>query len=240
MLTFIIIAVIIIAIIILVCLVVGSQSGNTTSVPTNIHSREYRADIYNNTPAQYRQNIRHLYESLDTLDTVINRNKTKLNSQATQIAHEVLDKATKAEQEIKKHWELSKQKADFYYYIGLHYTSFTLADRLTEELDALRMYSNALTKMINSTQSQIDILKEKIERGNSSNIAAIKTEHRELCKKCDALRKTREVCNRQKDIIKKQRDNQNLITGQRRDYIGTHFGNKGKQWRSRIMAKHHR
>ena len=72
------------------------------------------------------------------------------------------------------------------------------------------------------------------------NIIQIKKEHQELCKKCDVLRKTRKVCESQINDVKKRRDAQNNITKQRRDYIGTHFGKKGKLWRSRIIAKHKR
>ncbi len=219
---------------------IKTRKSTDNNTPTNIRSREYRTNIYNNTPVQYQDNIRHLYDKLDTLDAVINRNTLRLNNQATQIAQEVLTKANNAEQEIANHWARKKQKADFYFFIGLHYTSFTLADKLTKELESLKSYVSLLTEMINTTQKQIDFLKENIKHGNSYNIASLKKEHSELCKKCDALRKTRNVCISQRDIVRKRRDEQNIITGRRRDYIGTHFGNKGRQWRTSIMSKHHR
>ena len=181
-----------------------------------------------------------LYDKLDTLDSVINRNASRLNNQATQIVQEVLNKANDAERDIANHWAQKRQKADFYFYIGLHYTSFTLADKLTKELDTLNSYISTLTEMINTTQKQINVLKANIDNGNSYNIVPIKKEHSELCKKCDALRKTRKVCKIQSDIVRKRRDDQNIITGRRRDYIGTHFGSKGRLWRESIMSKHHR
>ena len=72
------------------------------------------------------------------------------------------------------------------------------------------------------------------------HIQKIKKEHQELCRKCDALRKTRKICAEKMEDCKKCRDKQNVITAQRRDYIGKNFGKKGKQWRNRIMAKHKR
>lgn len=94
--------------------------------------------------------------------------------------------------------------------------------------------------MINTTQNRIDVLKANIDKCNSYNIASLKREHSEMCKKCDALRKTQNVCISQKDIVRKRRDEQNIITGKRRDYIGAHFGSKSRQWRANIMSKHHR
>lgn len=239
--TYIVIAIILIIIIIALTYFFKSRkSTGNNNPPTNIRSREYRTNIYNNTPAQYQNNIRYLYDKLDTLDAVINKNTSQLNNQATQIAQEVLTKANNAEQDIANYWARKKQKADFYFYIGLHYTSFTLADKLTKELDALKSYVALLTEMINTTQKRIDVLKVNIDKGNSYNIASLKREHSELCKKCDALRKTRNVCISQRDIVRKRRDEQNIITGRRRDYIGTHFGSKGRQWRASIMSKHRR
>lgn len=205
----------------------------------SIRSKEYRTEIYNNTPEEYRQNIRYLYNRLEKLDEVIVRNNRSLNAQSDQAVKDVLRRATEVEKEINRYWELSKRKADFYYYIGLHYTSFTLADKLTEELESLRKINGMLSDVINKTQSQINGLKGKIDDANTAaNIGQVKREHKELCRKCDALRKTRIVCAEQMENCKKCRDKQNAITAQRREYIGKNFGEKGKQWRNRIMAKH--
>ena len=219
----------------------NSKSQANTYISSNIHSKEYRHDIYNNTSTQHQESIRYLYDRLDVLERVLSQNNARLNTQATHIAAEVLEKAQNAEKDIKYHWTRNKTNADFYFYIGLHYTSFTLADKLTEELNALREYSKILTNLIDSTQNQIDPLKKIIVyQPTRSDIGRIKSEHRELCKKCDALRKTREVCNNQISLTKTRRDTQNEITRQRRDYIGTHFGSKGRTWHAKIISKHKR
>ena len=76
---------------------------------------------------------------------------------------------------------MSKRTADFYYYIGLHYTSFTLADKLTEELESLRKIYGMLSDVINKTQSQINGLNGKINGANTvDNIGQVKREHQEL------------------------------------------------------------
>lgn len=207
----------------------------------SIRSKEYRTEIYNNIPEEYQQSIRYLYNRLERLDEVIVRNNKSLNAQSEQAVKDILRRAAEAEKEINQYWELSKRKADFYYYIGLHYTSFTLADKLTEELESLRKINGMLSDVINKTQSQINGLKGKINDANTrANIGPVKREHQELCRKCDALRKTRTICAEQMEDCKKRRDRQNVITAHRRDYIGKNFGKKGKQWRNRIMAKHKR
>lgn len=207
----------------------------------NLHSQEYRVEIYNNTPPEYQESIRYLYNRLEQLDEIIDRSSKALNAQSAQAVNDVLKRASDAERKINEYWELNKRKADFYYYIGLHYTSFTLADKLTEELKMLIKVKGMLTKAINDTQSEIDSLKKKIENFKfAQNIVQTKRAHQELCRKCDALRKTRKTCEIQINDVKKRRDDQNNITRQRRDYIGTHFGKKGRQWRGRIIAKNKR
>lgn len=207
----------------------------------SIRSKEYRTEIYNNTPEEYQQSIRYLYNRLEQLDEVITRNNRSLSAQSEQAVKDILRRVAEAEKEISQYWELSKKKADFYYYIGLHYTSFTLADKLTEELESLRKVNGMLSDVINKTQSQINVLKGEINNANTvANIGQVKREHQELCRKCDSLRKTRKICAEQMEDCKKHRDKQNIITAQRRDYIGKNFGKKGKQWRNRIMVKHKR
>lgn len=207
----------------------------------NLHSEEYKTEIYNNTPAEYQESIRYLYNRLEQLDDIINRNSRALNAQSTQAVNDILKKASDAERKINEHWELNKNKSDFYYYICLHYASFTLADKLTEELEALKKISKMLTTSINNIQGKIDQLKKMIDHpGRSQNITQIKRDHHELCKKCDALRKTRKTCVMQIENVKIRRDKQNDITRQRRDYIGTHFGKKGEIWHKRIIERHKR
>lgn len=207
----------------------------------NLHSKEYRIEIYNNTPIEYQDSIKYLYDRLEQLDEVINKCNNSLNAQSARAVGDVLEKASDAERQIRQYWEFNKKKANFYYYIGLHYTSFTLADKLTEELQTLIKVKKMLTTSINSTQTKIDLWKKKIDNPKTAqNIVQVKREHQELCKKCDALRKTRKTCELQIESVKKRRDQQNNITRQRRDYIGTHFGKKGRQWRSRIISKHSR
>ena len=154
----------------------------------SIRSKEYKKEIYNNTPEEYQQSIRYLYNRLEQLDEVMVRNNRSLNAQSEQAVKDILRRAAEAEKEINQYWELSKKKADFYYYIGLHYTSFTLADKLTEELESLRKINGMLSDGINRTQSQINRLKGKIDDANTvANIGQVKREHQELCRKCDAL-----------------------------------------------------
>lgn len=236
-------ALVVVAIIVIIALLShkGKQTEkDSSSVPVDIRSRDYRKTVYQNTPHEYQLELGNLFDCLDELDAEVQRNASRLSSQASQTASEVLRKAEQAEKQLSAHWASRKKQADFYYYIGLHYTSFTLADSLTRELDALRQTRKDLTELINATQAQIDPLKQQIDASGRHASVQLKSRHKELCQKCDALRKTRKVCNQQIAFIKKRRDDQNHITGKRRDYIGSHFGKRGKLWRSRIMAKHHK
>lgn len=203
----------------------------------NIRSDSYKSTIYNNTPIEYKNALDYLYSRIDHLDSIIKVNEKSLELKSNRAINDVLLQAGDAERKIRQYWENSKKKADFYYFIGLHYASFTLADKLTQELNTLRKINNILSETIYKTQSKIDTLKNEMH--SSRNIAQIKREHQELCKKCDALRKTRKISKEQIKNCSKRRDNQNIITGKRRDYIGTHFGRRGRMWRKRIISKSH-
>ena len=50
----------------------------------SIRSKEYRTEIYNNTPEEYQQSIRCLYNRLEQLDEVMVRNNRSLNAQSEQ------------------------------------------------------------------------------------------------------------------------------------------------------------
>ncbi len=212
---------------------------NSYDVIPNIRSKDYKATIYKNTPIEYKESIKYLYDRLEQLESRIEQNNQKLNVQSVKATSDILQCANEAEKEIERYWKYSKKKADFYYYIGLHYASFTLADKLTEELYGLRKLGGVFTDMINSTQSQIDSLSKKINNKSLTNKAQMKRDHQELCKKCDALRKARNTCNEQSKVCMKRRDAQNRITGRRRDYIGNNFGKKGRDWKRRLLARHH-
>ncbi len=72
-----------------------------------------------------------MYTKIEQLDEIIDRSSRSLNVQSTQTVNDVLKNASDAERKINEYWEFNKKKANFYY-IGLHYTSFTLADKLTD------------------------------------------------------------------------------------------------------------
>ena len=72
-----------------------------------------------------------MYTKIEQLDEIIDRSSRSLNVQSTQTVNDVLKNASDAERKISEYWECNKKKANFYY-IGLHYTSFTLADKLTD------------------------------------------------------------------------------------------------------------
>lgn len=211
------------------------------SKKSSLNNKDYIAKIYNNTSVEHKENISYLCNKINQLDQIIKNTNEELNLQSFQASYSIAQTAFNAEERIKKYWEYNKRKADFYYYIGLHYTSFMLADKLTEEVNALKKIKHMFDEAINETQNEIDLLKEKINEPTCrKDIPQIKRKHQELCKKCDALRKARNCCKMQIDIVVKQRDDQNDITQKRREYIGKNFGEKGRQWKKRILAKHRR
>ena len=143
---YIIIGILCVVLIIVVCIIYHLI--NKKEKPHNLHSKEYKTEIYNNTPIEYKESIRHLYNKLEQLDKIVDRNNKSLNTQSTQVVNDILKKALDAERKINEYWEFHKRKADFYYYIGLHYTSFTLADKLTEELEKLKKIKKMLIREI--------------------------------------------------------------------------------------------
>ena len=69
----------------------------------SIRSKEYRTEIYNNTPEEYQQSIRYLYNRLEQLDEVMARNNRSLNAQSEQAVKDILRRAVEAEKEINQY-----------------------------------------------------------------------------------------------------------------------------------------
>lgn len=69
----------------------------------SIRSKEYRTEIYNNTPEEYQQSIRYLYNRLEQLDEVMVRNNRSLNAQSEQAVKDILRRAAEAEKEINQY-----------------------------------------------------------------------------------------------------------------------------------------
>ena len=103
----------------------NSKSQANTYISSNIHSKEYRHDIYNNTSTQHQESIRYLYDRLDVLERVLSQNNARLNTQATHIAAEVLEKAQNAEKDIAYHWARNKNNADYNPDSGIKHANLT-------------------------------------------------------------------------------------------------------------------
>lgn len=84
---YIIIGILCVVFIIVICIIYHLI--NKREKTHNLHSKEYRAEIYNNTPIEYKESIRHLYNRLEQLDKIVDRSNKSLNAQSTQVVNDI-------------------------------------------------------------------------------------------------------------------------------------------------------
>jgi len=132
----------------------------------------------------------------------------------------------------------SKFNKDFAYYIGLHYASHLLSGAIKAEQQKIKDIFVSCKKKQDLWSQKIAAAQRHQERSHGEQRRKLSAEIGEMCK----VHKSISTLKGRIGAINTQYNNrvtqQNIETGKRRDYIGTHFSSRGKRWRDRIMAKH--
>lgn len=150
----------------------------------------------------------------------------------------ILQSADAIERQIQDYWHSNRFKKDFMYYIGLHYASHLLAGTIKAEQQRIKETFVACKNRQEQWSRKIEAAQRQQERMYGEQRRKMSAEIGEMCK----IHKRISTLKGRIGAINTQYNNrvtqQNIETSRRRDYIGTHFGERGERWRARIMAKH--
>lgn len=198
----------------------------------------YRKGVYRQVNTNFRPYIERLYKDIDELLKKAKTFDDEINQAQYNSMVNILNKANNIEAQIKDYWNSSKFNKDFAYYIGLHYASHLLAGAIKAEQQKIKDIFVSCKKRQDIWSQKIDTAQRQQERSHGEQRRKLSAEIGEMCK----VHKNISTLKGRIGAINTQYNNrvtqQNIETGKRRDYIGTHFGTRGKRWRDRIMAKH--
>ena len=179
-----------------------------------------------------------MYQDIDELLKKVKTFNSEINQAQYNSMVNILNKANDIEKQIEDYWNSSNFDKDFAYYIGLHYASHLLADAIKAEQQKIKDIFLSCKDRQDLWGKKIDSAKRKQERAFGEQQRKLSAEIREMCK----VHKNISILKGSIGAINTQYNNrvtqQNIETGRRRDYIGMHFGSRGKKWRDRIMGKH--
>lgn len=241
MIKWIIIAVILFVLVLVFLAWLGEHSEHTNSdrYLYNLNNdAAYRKGVYRQVNTNFRPYIERLYKDIDELLKKARTFDNEINQAQYNSMVNILNKANDIEAQIKDYWNSSKFNKDFAYYIGLHYASHLLAGAIKAEQQKIKDIFVSCKKRQDLWSQKIDTAQRQQERSHGEQRRKLSAEIGEMCK----VHKNISTLKGRIGAINTQYNNrvtqQNIETGKRRDYIGTHFGTRGKRWRDRIMAKH--
>lgn len=241
MIKWIIIAIIFVVLVLMFLAWFGEHSGRNDSDQYlyNLNNDSaYRKGVYRQVNTNFRPYIERLYKDIDELLEKARTFDNEINQAQYNSMVSILNKANDIETQIKNYWNSSKFNKDFAYYIGLHYASHLLAGAIKTEQQKIKNTFVSCKKRQDQWGKKIDTAQRQQERARGEQRRKLSAEIGEMCK----VHKSISTLKGRIGAINTQYNNrvtqQNIETGKRRDYIGTHFGSRGKKWRDRIMAKH--
>lgn len=198
----------------------------------------YRKSLYNQVNVDFKPYLQQLYQSIDNLNAKVERYNNEINQAQYNSMLDIMRSADAIERQIKSYWESSKFNKDFLYYIGLHYASHLLACSIKCEQQKIKNTFVACKKKQEDWGRKIDVLQRQQEKAHGEQKRKLSMEIKELCQ----VHKNISILKSQIGAINTKYNQrvtqQHIETAKRRDYIGSHCGERGKKWRDRIISKH--
>ncbi len=234
-----IIAVLVVVIIIIIIKALSRPTPNTDD--TELYNAEndhaYRKYIYKNTSASAKPYIDEIFKMVDDINNMVERYNASYDQARYDAMKSIFDTANRVEEKIKKCWNNAQFNKDFSFYIGLHYASHLLGMAIKSEQFKIRD-TFVIYKIKREQEGRcIDELKRKQESAPKSRKAEI---GREIADHCKLHKQICTLTNQIGEINSnylKRATQQNIETAKRRDYIATHFGKRGMNWKKRIRMR---
>ena len=215
------------------------KNNRSNTIYNDLNSPGYRREIINSLPSDSRTNFSNLYNQLDVLQNRINSIENILDEQQFKAIDSIDRKLQESKMKIENYWSYQEKRREFYHCIGLHYASFTLADRMKCEQEKIRDSFVLLKRECDKISKQIASLNSMIASAKGRDRYELMQKHQTACathKRLSALKSTFGEKNTQ--YLKKV-NAQNIQTAMYRDYIIRNFGDKGRNWGNRILSKRH-
>lgn len=153
-------------------------------------------------------------------------------------AKEIYNKCLQVEKTMREIWSNPKYTKDFYFFVGLHYTSRQLGNILSAEHRNLHQFLEACAQVQAGLQHKIGELRGKV--GDIEEFEERRAMNAEIDEKTHTvsdLGSLKEKFSEIETIYFERMEKQSMETNRRADFIATHFKRLGPEWRSTMSIK---
>ena len=194
----------------------------------------YKQYIYQNTSQVAKPYINQIFQMIDDINHLAEQYKSSYDKAYYNAVKSIYATAERAEKKIKWCWDNSKFNKDFTFYIGLHYASHLLGLAIKAEQFKIRDTFVKYKIEREREAKLIENLKYRqmhVAKSRKSEIGLQIAEHCQLHKRiCILTNQLGEI----NSLYLSRATQQFIETANRRDYIASHFGERGKKWKERM------
>ncbi|MBQ2970953.1 MAG: hypothetical protein IJE16_00210 [Ruminococcus sp.] len=229
--------IVLIIIICIICFKRNKRIHKSNVYFTSFGGQAYQDSILNSLPHEDRLDYTHLYNKIDRIQNIVNDNQIVLGKQKSEAIDSLQTKVLDSQIYIDNYWRRLKQRKDFYHCIGLHYASFTLANKIKREQECIRATFVTLKRECYDLSIKIDELSREIKVAQGKRRYELMQEHKRLCVQHQRASKLKGIFGSRNTQFLNMVKAQNKKTGNYRDYIIKNFGIKGKNWGEKLRKR---
>ncbi len=199
--------------------------------------RRYRNNIYQKVSLEFKPHIQQLIQSIDKLNEKIQSASNGISQAQYDNMRDFLKNAERLSAQINDYCNSIRFKKDFYYYIGLHYSSLLLANSLKREQQNIKDAFVYCKKRQEALGRKIDAAKRHCKKSKGEKRDRISREIYEMCKYHKGISIWKSNIGRINSQYHERLDIQNVKTGKIRDFIADNFGKKGEDWKKKCHER---
>lgn len=238
------IVIILIALILLVIFIAKSiltSNYDSNNDDTELYEAEndyaYRRYIYNNVSTPAKPHIDQIFQTIDNINKMVEQYNANYDQARYNAMKNIFDTANQAEAKIKRCWNNAQFNKDFSFYIGLHYASHMLGMAIKSEQFKVRDTFVMCKNKRDQEGEIIDKLKRQQEKCSKNQKFEIGKEIAARCKKHKQISILTSQIGKINSQYLERATQQNIETAKRRDYIASHFGKRGIEWKRRMRMR---
>lgn len=224
-------------VILLICLRLKGINSPKENPLVEWNDTDYENSILAALSETSRYDYSHLFETIDEINRMASRSKTYLDVQKIEAADSIQQKIRESSEQIEQRRRKLQRNKNFYYYIGLHYASFTLANSIKKEQEVLR--SAFVNAKIESERlgTEIEKLNKAIPNARGQRRYEMMQQHKKMCVQHKRVCQLKGILGRRNAEYLAQVKEQNRITREYREYIVHNFGRRGVTWGQRLQRR---
>lgn len=239
---------ILIIVILIICLIVffcrndGTEESTTIDKGTGyrgyrLDDKGYRDFVYKEVKTDFKPYLQQILSNIDAINLIKEKNSKLLSQASYDAMNDIYNKANEIERRINDYWNSRQFDKDFYYYIGLHYASHLLGSAIKQEQQIIKNSFVECKRIQKQWGNKIEELKNRQQRVTGKHKADIGQEIKSCC---DTHKQISTLASQLGGTNTKYHERVTIQfkkTAERRDFIASNFGKKGRDWKDRMHRR---